>query len=99
MDKLALTINEFCSTHSLSRSQFYALVRRGDGPKLMRVASRQYVSVEAARAWRRRMEQADQAEEVGSVRINGGKKSCREGRCEGHVKDGEICKSMGGKGM
>jgi hypothetical protein len=47
---------EFCRAHSLSIAFGYALLKRGEGPTIMKVGRRTLVSVEAAAEWRRRME-------------------------------------------
>ena len=39
-----------------ARATFYNLLKRGDAPKTMMVGKRRLVSVEAAAAWRSRME-------------------------------------------
>jgi predicted DNA-binding transcriptional regulator AlpA len=46
----------FCKAHGISRATFYNLMKRGEGPIVMRVGRRTLVSDEAAAAWRRRME-------------------------------------------
>jgi predicted DNA-binding transcriptional regulator AlpA len=61
--KDAYTIIEFCAAHGISRATFYALLRAGRGPRLMRVsANRVAISREAAEDWRRARE-ADAAAE------------------------------------
>lgn len=61
MEQLALSVSEFCAAHGVSRDTFYQLIRRGEGPTVMRVGRRTLVSVEAAAEWRRRMEQRSPA--------------------------------------
>jgi predicted DNA-binding transcriptional regulator AlpA len=56
MDKLAYSVDEFCHSHNLCRASFYNLLKRGTGPKVMKVGGRTLVSKEAAEEWRRRME-------------------------------------------
>jgi excisionase family DNA binding protein len=56
--KLALTVQEFCSLHSISRATFYNLLKAGAAPRTMRVGRRRFVSAEAATEWRREQEQA-----------------------------------------
>ena len=53
----ALTVEEFCRRHSISRTAFYDLLKRGLGPRCLRVGSRRLISREAAADWRRTMEQ------------------------------------------
>ena len=57
MGSHAMTVREFCEAHRLSRSLFYVLVRKGHGPKLMRLGGKTLISVEAAADWRQKMEQ------------------------------------------
>jgi predicted DNA-binding transcriptional regulator AlpA len=56
--RVANHVNEFCREHGISRGHFYNLLKRGEGPKIMRVGRRTLVSAEAAAEWRRRMEVA-----------------------------------------
>ena len=52
----ANSIPSFCQAHGISRATFYNLMKRGEGPTVMKVGKRTLVSDEAAAAWRRRME-------------------------------------------
>jgi predicted DNA-binding transcriptional regulator AlpA len=52
----AFSIPEFCAAHSISRALFYLLLREGRAPAVMKVGRRTLISIEAAAAWRRRME-------------------------------------------
>jgi len=54
----ALSVKEFCRAYSISRALFYVLLRKGQGPRVMRVGSRVLVSVDAARSWQRQYEGA-----------------------------------------
>ena len=54
--KGALTIDEFCEAHDLSRAFFYQLRKSGRGPRMMQVGARRLISIEAAADWRRQME-------------------------------------------
>ncbi len=56
MTTAAYSIAEFCRAHRLSRAFFYNLLKRGEGPIVMKVGKRTLVANEAADAWRRRME-------------------------------------------
>ena len=56
MTKLAMTVDEFCQSHGISRATFYNLLREGNGPAVMRLGSRTLIGVEAAADWRRGME-------------------------------------------
>ena len=50
------TVPQFLSSHNVSRTHFYALVKEGKGPRLMKVGRRTLVSAEAAADWRKHME-------------------------------------------
>lgn len=52
----AYSITQFCEAHNLSRSGFYNLLKIGHGPAIMKVGRRTLISLEAATAWRRKME-------------------------------------------
>jgi excisionase family DNA binding protein len=54
--KTSLSVNEFCEANSISRFTFYQLLKRGEGPAIMKVGRRTLVSHEASEAWRRAME-------------------------------------------
>lgn len=54
--RAASTVPQFCDEHNISRTHFYALLKEGKGPRLMRVGRRTLISLEAAADWRRRME-------------------------------------------
>jgi predicted DNA-binding transcriptional regulator AlpA len=60
----AYSIEEFCRAHGFSRATFYNLLAAGQGPAVMRVGSRRFVSREAAAEWRRKMEAPSQAQAV-----------------------------------
>lgn len=53
---LAYNVREFCAGNKISKSHFYALLREGLGPRLMRAGGRVLISHESAAEWRRRME-------------------------------------------
>lgn len=55
--KTSLSVAEFCEANSISRDTFYQLLKRGQGPVIMKVGRRTLVSCEASAAWRRAMEQ------------------------------------------
>ncbi|HZL30418.1 MAG TPA: hypothetical protein VFC54_05085 [Pseudolabrys sp.] len=57
MDKMMLSVDEFCHTHGICRASFYNLLKRGDGPKIAKTGGRTLISTEAAAAWRRQMEE------------------------------------------
>ena len=54
----AYSIETFCRSHSISRSKLYAMLRSGEGPRLMKCGTRTLISMEAARDWRLAREQA-----------------------------------------
>jgi dihydropteroate synthase len=54
----AFSVFGFCIAHGLSRSKFYDMLRKGEGPRLMRCGRRVLISTEAAQAWRRVREHA-----------------------------------------
>jgi hypothetical protein len=53
----AYTIEEFCRRHMLTRYMFYKLQRDGQAPNAMVVGGRKFISVEAAKRWRKEREQ------------------------------------------
>jgi hypothetical protein len=52
----AYSIAEFARAHGVSRAFVYALLKRGEGPTVMKAGRRTLVAVESAEEWRRRME-------------------------------------------
>lgn len=50
------TIEEFCELHRISRSLYFKLRKKGEGPRLMQVGKRVLISYEAAADWRRERE-------------------------------------------
>jgi predicted DNA-binding transcriptional regulator AlpA len=56
--KAALSIQEFCATHGISRRTYYHLKEKGKGPREMQVGTRRLISLESAATWRRQMEAA-----------------------------------------
>ena len=54
--KQSFSIKEFCELHAISRSFFYVLREKGEGPRLMKVGRRTLISAEAAAEWRKNME-------------------------------------------
>jgi hypothetical protein len=57
----AYSVESFCRAHSLSKSKLYAMLRSGEGPRLMKCGTRTLISVEAARDWRLTRERAADA--------------------------------------
>ncbi len=56
------SIPTFAKIHGICPATVYNLIRRGKGPKLMRVGRRTLVSKEAAAEWRGRMEDQSHSE-------------------------------------
>ena len=59
--KACYSIDEFCSSHAISRAMFYKLRADGKGPRTMAVGSRTLISYEAAADWRRACEAIEAA--------------------------------------
>ena len=53
LERLALSIPEFCQTHNLSQSKYFEIARRGEGPEVFKVDRRTLISIESAAAWRK----------------------------------------------
>ena len=64
LSKLAYTVPQFCGGYNLSRTHFYALLKEGKGPRLMKVGRRTLISAQAAADWCKRME--DETNPIGS---------------------------------
>ncbi|MHC2618251.1 putative DNA-binding transcriptional regulator AlpA [Bradyrhizobium huanghuaihaiense] len=58
IDADALSIDEFCARHSISRTLFYKLRLQGLMPATFKLGTRVLISREAAAAWRRAREAA-----------------------------------------
>jgi hypothetical protein len=54
----ALTVDEFCHSHRISRALFYLLQKENRGPRVMKCGRRTLIALESAEAWRRLMEAA-----------------------------------------
>lgn len=52
------TVAQFCADHNISRTHFYALLKDGRGPRLMKLGRRVLISAEAASDWRHDAERA-----------------------------------------
>jgi hypothetical protein len=55
----AFSIKEFCEVHRISQEMFFKMKRAGWAPRIMKVGSRTLISTEAAAAWRREREHAN----------------------------------------
>ena len=53
------TVDQFCNAHNISRSHLYVLVKKGDGPRLMKVGRRTLITNEAAKEWRESHDEKD----------------------------------------
>jgi hypothetical protein len=53
----ALTIEQFCEAHRISRTHLHNMTKAGKGPRVMRLGRRVLISAEAAADWRHRLEQ------------------------------------------
>jgi predicted DNA-binding transcriptional regulator AlpA len=49
---LAMTVPQFCKAHGISIGHFYALLKRGLGPRVMKLGVRTLISTEEAARWR-----------------------------------------------
>lgn len=56
MERLTLTVPEFCEATCISKTTFYSLTKQGIGPTITKVGRKTLVSLEAAKEWQRRME-------------------------------------------
>jgi hypothetical protein len=52
---LAYSIEEFCRRHSISRSTYYTMRDKGEGPREGHVLSRVLITIEAAKEWREKI--------------------------------------------
>ncbi len=63
--QLAYSVADFCQLHGLSRTVFYNLLHDPErAPRIFKVGSRTYISTEAAREWRDRMERLTACSDV-----------------------------------
>jgi predicted DNA-binding transcriptional regulator AlpA len=53
--KPASSVNEFCADHSMGRTMFYDLLKKGKGPEIIKLGRRTIISVEAAKRWREKL--------------------------------------------
>ncbi len=61
----AFSVDEFCAAHRICRANFYGLLKKGEGPRIMKVGGRTLISVEAAADWRRAREADTAPRELG----------------------------------
>jgi hypothetical protein len=67
--RFAMSIKQFCESHSISEAFFHKLRAQGLGPATMKIGARVLVSVEAAAAWRKAREAAAQAENTTTAAV------------------------------
>lgn len=60
VNRQAYNVTEFCLAHGIGRAHFYALLKKGLGPRVMRAGRRTLVSVAAAQSWREQLEAAEE---------------------------------------
>ena len=58
MTKPVYSIPSFCDDHHLSKAFLYNLIKKGSGPRLMKIGRRTLISAEAAAEWREAMQVA-----------------------------------------
>lgn len=51
-EQAAYNIQQFIKAHDISYGKFYDLLRKGLGPKMMKIGTRRLISVEEAARWR-----------------------------------------------
>lgn len=47
----AYNIQDFCRAYGISRSLFYTLVKKGEGPKVVKAGRRTLIPYQAAQEW------------------------------------------------
>ena len=57
VEQRAFSVETFCTAHSITKVFFYQLLKKGHGPRIMKVGRRTLISLEAAAEWRRQMEE------------------------------------------
>jgi predicted DNA-binding transcriptional regulator AlpA len=58
MPRRGLSIDEYCRAYNISRGTFYNMLKRGNGPKIMKMGARTVISIEAIEEDRRLRESA-----------------------------------------
>jgi hypothetical protein len=54
----ALSVEEFCRMHSISKAFFYKVLGQGRGPRITKLGRRSFVMVEDAEIWRQQLRDA-----------------------------------------
>ena len=60
VEPVARTVKQFCGANQISHVHFYELLKRGLGPRVMKVGRRTLITLHAEAEWHRRMEDATQ---------------------------------------
>jgi hypothetical protein len=74
-----LTIDRFCARNLISPTTYFAMRRRGQGPREMRIGARVLISLEAERDWIRAREVPDAHDQAVMERLR------ERGRKGGHA--------------
>jgi hypothetical protein len=53
---LAISVDQFCHAHNISRDLFYDVLRKNQAPVCMMVGKRRLISFEASERWRKQRE-------------------------------------------
>ena len=51
-ERQCYSVAQFCDAHEVKHTAFYALLKAGKGPRIMKIGRRTLISTEAAREWR-----------------------------------------------
>ena len=62
VEPVARTVKQFCGANQISHVHFYELLKRGLGPRTMKVGRRRLITLEAEAEWHRRLESASQGD-------------------------------------
>jgi hypothetical protein len=54
----SISVSEFCEIEGISRTAYYAMKKRGEGPDETHVGNRRTISPESHRRWRKRRTRA-----------------------------------------
>ena len=55
----AMSVDQFCHAHNISRDTFYALLKDDLAPECMKIGTRRLISFESASRWRAKREQKE----------------------------------------
>jgi hypothetical protein len=61
VESAVYSIQRFCDSHEISRTQLYKLWREGRGPSFFWLGDQKRITAEAAAAWREQMQAASDA--------------------------------------